>query len=671
MSTALKKIAGMFCVFWILQIASFPVLSHTDEVITVAIDREYAPYEFVAADGTAQGFTPNLLRELAKEIGISIRFRPLAWSEAVKGLQTGDIDVVNMIHTREREKDYIFSKPHSKIAQSIFRHSGVKEIDGLDTLSGHTVALQENDISMEKLASRNDFEKVIVRSKIEGFLLLNLGKVDAFLASTHGGIHLIGEFDLENVELASGSVFPKDFAFAVKKDRHDLIRRLDAGLERLNASGRLRTLHERWLLSEVHKKSWIIAHAKSLLTTGTLLLFVMVVLLSRALFLRERAKRELGIEQKRLQEIIWGTNVGTWEWNVQTGETAYNERWAEIIGYSLVEISPVSIDTWRTFTHPDDLVGSDILLQKNFSRELEYYQCETRMRHKNGKWVWVLDRGKVVEWTLDGKPLRMSGTRTDITKQKHAETALYESKKDAEKANNAKSEFLAAMSHDLRTPLNAIMGFSEMMRTQAFGPLGDPRYEIYANDIHDSGSLLVNLINDVLDLAKVEAGKYELEDASQNVSALIEISFRQLRKMAETSDKTLRAQTPQNTPFLQGDRRVLIQILNNLISNAIKFSQDGGGIDVMVTQDTDHCIHISVVDTGIGMSENDIARALMPFEQADGVHSRRHEGTGLGLYLCVNFMKLFGGTLEIESEIDKGTQVTLHFPPERTIPVPD
>ncbi|MFO7748582.1 MAG: PAS domain S-box protein [Desulfobacteraceae bacterium] len=140
------------------------------------------------------------------------------------------------------------------------------------------------------------------------------------------------------------------------------------------------------------------------------------------------AKEALRRERERLASIIEGTNVGTWEWNVQTGETIFNERWAEIIGYSLEEISPVSINTWMKFVHPDDVKTSEKLLQRHFSGELNYYECEARIRHKNGEWVWVLDRGKVAAWTEDGKPLHMMGTHQDITKPKKDVIALQESK---------------------------------------------------------------------------------------------------------------------------------------------------------------------------------------------------------------------------------------------------
>lgn len=254
-----------------------------------------------------------------------------------------------------------------------------------------------------------------------------------------------------------------------------------------------------------------------------------------------------------------------------------------------------------------------------------------------------------------------------IDKNRLAEENLLRAKREAEEANKAKSDFLASMSHDLRTPLNAIMGFSDMMRQKAFGPLGNRHYEEYAEDIHSSGSLLVSLINDILDLSKIEAGKYELTNEPVRISAIVDVCIRQLAALSNISNLTMSSDVPSNLPDINGDERATIQVLNNLISNAIKFTPDGGMIFVRAYLNDSQGISIAVKDTGIGMSQDGIVKALKPFEQADGTHSRRHEGTGLGLHLCTNFMKLFGGSLRIESEPGKGTTVTVHFPLERTI----
>lgn len=257
-------------------------------------------------------------------------------------------------------------------------------------------------------------------------------------------------------------------------------------------------------------------------------------------------------------------------------------------------------------------------------------------------------------------------TSVDITERKLAEVEAHEARADAEEANRSKSEFLANMSHDLRTPLNAIIGFTEMMEKETFGPLGHARYEGYAKDIHNSGNLLVSLINDILDISKIEAGKYELNEESLDVAAAIESSVRMISTLVTAGNISLKTKIDLHQANLRGDERSIVQVLNNLLSNAVKFTPPPGDITIAATLENGS-ICISVTDTGIGMSAMDIDRVVQPFQRVDSNVSRAQEGTGLGLHLCQNFMRLHGGEIVLKSTVGEGTTATVIFPPERTV----
>ncbi len=245
----------------------------------------------------------------------------------------------------------------------------------------------------------------------------------------------------------------------------------------------------------------------------------------------------------------------------------------------------------------------------------------------------------------------------------------YEAEKiRAEGANRAKSEFLANMSHELRTPLNAINGFSEIMVGEMFGPLGDRRYKEYAGDILNSGQHLLALINDILDMSKIEAGKMNLSFEPLNLEDVVEDAVRLVRNRAESTGLNLTVDLP-DLPEFEADYRAIKQVLLNLLSNALKFTPHGGRVSVTAERRRDFLgerLRISVIDTGIGISPEDLERLARPFEQIESQLSKTQQGTGLGLALTKSLIELHGGDLEITSNPGEGTKVTVILPMRQT-----
>jgi signal transduction histidine kinase len=292
-----------------------------------------------------------------------------------------------------------------------------------------------------------------------------------------------------------------------------------------------------------------------------------------------------------------------------------------------------------------------------------------RLVELEGEPMPVIDRhrpdGRVIERRRRVMPSGGSViTYGDVTARKRGEAALQHAKEEAEIASRSKTEFLANMSHELRTPLNAIIGFSDILVRQLFGPLGERRYAEYAKDIHDSGQHLLNLINDVLDISKIEVNKIDLAEDTIDVPAVLESCLRLTRDRATAGGVTIELKMPEFLPPLSGDDRRLKQILLNLVSNAVKFTPAGGRVDIRVDAD-DVGFRFVVADTGIGIAKSDIETALRPFGQIDSSLARRYEGTGLGLPLARSMAELHGGRLDIESEPGTGTTVTVWLPRNR------
>jgi signal transduction histidine kinase len=235
----------------------------------------------------------------------------------------------------------------------------------------------------------------------------------------------------------------------------------------------------------------------------------------------------------------------------------------------------------------------------------------------------------------------------------------------AQAANRAKSEFLANMSHELRTPLNAIMGFSQIIAEQTLGPIGTGKYLEYSRDINGSAEHLLEIINDILDLARIEAGKTELIEEPLDPQMVITACIRVVSERAKTAGVIVDFDAENANFIFVGDERKMKQIVINLLSNAVKFTPTGGRIDVRWQIVEDRCCELTIADTGIGIAAADLVRVLQPFAQAESGLNRRYEGTGLGLPLTRGLVELHRGSFRLESELGQGTRATIEFPLSR------
>ncbi|MDH5749879.1 MAG: ATP-binding protein [Rhodospirillales bacterium] len=384
-----------------------------------------------------------------------------------------------------------------------------------------------------------------------------------------------------------------------------------------------------------------------------LLAVILSWVVGRARYQRRESDFKLQRREKRLNAIVNNMAEGLLVLNSKAMIENFNPTGEKMFGYAPGEAIGQDVDIL--------FPGAHHVFHQPFDKNEKFQRIEVLARHKDGsRFPAELAYNRMVM----GEKAYYIGMVHDITERRQTESRLRVAKEEAELASRTKSEFLANMSHELRTPLNAVIGFSDIMSRQLFGPI-DKKYMEYAQDINISGTHLLELINDILDVSQIEAGKLKLNEEEMEILDIVDSSIRLVSERAEKSHIKLIKKIPKDLCCLYADPRRAKQVLLNVLSNAIKFTPEGGTISISGEWEKDGSISVYVTDTGIGIAPENIPLVLQPFGQIDNAFSRSTQGTGLGLPLSVNLMELHGGSLTIISETGLGTTVCLMFPAER------
>ncbi len=372
---------------------------------------------------------------------------------------------------------------------------------------------------------------------------------------------------------------------------------------------------------------------------------------------RWQAQEDLRASEERYDLVLDATGIGRWDWNPTTDFAVFDRQWCHLVGYDLHEVEP-SGRGFFAMAHADDHARISEALNAHLRGNTPHYRVEFRMRHRSGRTVWILALGRLIEHDAEGRPERMIGIHIDITRQKEVQAELERSRDLSDRANRAKSEFLATMSHEIRTPMNGVIGVAHILLDT---PLSVEQRE-YAETIKHSGELLLTLIDDILDFSKIEADRLELES----------VPFDPRQVIAETSDVIApRAEEKglellvdwQCTPYteLTGDPKRLRQILLNLMSNAVKFTAEGA-ITVAIDLANAETLRFRVIDNGVGIPADKHQVIFERFAQADGSTTRRFGGTGLGLAISLRLVQAMGGSIGVESQLGEGSTFWFTLP---------
>jgi PAS domain S-box-containing protein len=620
--------------------------------IIAAMPRSWPPQFSVDDQGNPTGFAIDVMEEIASRAGIRLTYRVFdSFAEVSEAMRRGEAHIIpNSGVTPERKRDYLFTEPVEAVPVSVFVREDTTKIQGIEDLTGRKVGVVEHNVSQKLVVDRPDIVSIVHRDAVTALFALLSGQTDALIFPAPVMVRLIRQAGVENkVRIVGQPLLEIKRAIRVQKSEPALFAALNAVVKDFVGTPTYRKIYIKW-----YSKPMPVWTAQRV---GWSMGAIIVVIVLMFIMWRYRVGVEMIRETKAREERFrdFAELGADWFW-----ETDENLRFVYLSSnVTQLGVGPdFFIGKSAAEIHHENAaglaLGANLIAQKS---RTPYRDIEHRTAANPG--MWVRSTGKPI-FSEHGEFMGYRGATTNITENKRAEKARQIALKEAEQANQTKSKFLATISHEFRTPLNAIIGFSQIMREQTFGPIGMNKYQEYAKDIHDSGEQMLGLINDILDISAIEAGKRSLRKEDIDLGHLLHECLRnfELRARDKRIEMTLRVSN--EFPPLFADRRSMVQIIQNLLSNAIKFTPRNGRIEVSAAN-TGSQMHLAVRDFGIGMAPEHLPRIIAPFYQIHTDPLVARTGTGLGLSIVKELVEAHEADLKIESELGAGTVVTVTF----------
>lgn len=634
------------------------IISQNDTIV-VGGDYNYPPYSFINEDGLEAGFDVDILNAIAKECNLQIEFEFDHWDSTLQRLDRGDIDIIaSIVYSASREIVYDFTFPLHTEYYAIFARKETEITDVYD-LKSKKAAFLKGDISNEIFIKPMGLlsETLMVESFPEAFLKIQSGLCDYVVVPYPLGMKIIKEQKLKNIEVKGPAILPSVYCLAVKEGNSKLIAELNTGIENLRRNGELDRIYKKWIKYKREDDQYKVWFKYVLFISGGLGIIILILVVFWYSLRKQVLRKTTQInDTKEIYQKVFNS--------VEEVLVVMDKKGVVIdANRKALELYNKKISQIRGMIYTDIISSNNIELFEKALKEVEsddfYFSGEvTKSKHKETIYLDV----KGLKISLENNELYMIVLH-DVTDKKISFIKLQEAKRIVDEANSAKNIFLSTISHEIRTPLNAIIGYSSQLEKTTL----TSKQSDYINKINISGNVLLSLVNDVLDITKIEAGKLDIRNEPFLIRELVNKIYNVEKfKMEEKNLDFVLEISPEIPEVLIGDELRLTQVLLNLLNNAVKFTHKGQ-VSFFVKKDCENgknntdCIVFSIKDSGIGISSDKQKTLFEPFVQAQN-NNRKYGGTGLGLSISKKLVKLMGGDINLESEEGKGAIFNVSIP---------